>query len=174
MLRRVFAFSLILLAALSRLLPHAPNVAPITALALFSGVYLETKYAFTVPLAAMFISDLFLGFYSGMEWVYGSFLCIGFIGLWLRNHRGTGTTLGASVAGSILFFVVTNFGVWVSSQVTYTHTLSGLMECYAAGIPFFRNTLIGDLVYVGAMFGSFALARRYVPALAGDASVSRR
>ena len=174
MIRRVFAFSLILLAALSRLLPHAPNVAPITALALFSGVYLESKYAFTVPLAAMFISDLFIGFYSGMEWVYGSFLCIGFIGLWLRSHRRIGMTAGATLAGSILFFIVTNLGVWVSSQVTYPHTIAGLMDCYAAGIPFFRNTVIGDLVYVGSMFGSFALARRYVPALAGDANASQR
>jgi len=174
MIRRIFAFSLILLAVLSRLLPHAPNVAPITALALFSGVYLESKYAFTVPLAAMFISDLFIGFYHGMEWVYGSFLCIGFIGLWLRKHPGAVTTAGASVAGSILFFVVTNFGVWASSQVTYPYTFAGLMQCYAAAIPFFRNTLIGDLAYVSAMFGAFALARRYVPALAEEARDPRR
>jgi hypothetical protein len=165
MIRRIVIVSLILLAALSRLVPHLPNVSPITALALFGGVYLDKKYAFLIPMAALLISDYFLGFYTGLEWVYGSFLAIGCIGLWLRKHEGVLPTFGASLAGSLLFFLVTNFGVWFSSQVTYPHTLEGLGMCYTAAIPFFRNTLIGDLVYVGSMFGLFELVRRYLPAL---------
>lgn len=165
MIRHIFTFSLILLAALSRLLPHAPNVAPITALALFSGVYLDKKHAFIIPIAALLISDIFLGFYSGLEWVYGSFLAIGFIGLWLRSHPGVLPTMAATLAGSVLFFIVTNFGVWIASPGLYPHTLEGLGLCYTAAIPFFRNTLLGDAAYVASMFGLFELVRRYIPAL---------
>ena len=165
MIRYVFTFALIGLAALSRLLPHPPNFVPITALALFGGVYLDKKHTFIVPIAAMLISDYFIGFWSGMVWVYASFVAIGFIGLWLRDHRGIATTVASTLAGSVLFFVVTNFGVWLSSQVTYPPTVTGLIECYVAAIPFFRNTLLGDAVYVGAMFGLYELAKLLVPSL---------
>ncbi|MFI5252301.1 MAG: DUF6580 family putative transport protein [Bacteroidota bacterium] len=165
MARLFFTFFLILFAALSRLLPHPANVAPITALALFGGVYLDKKHTFIVPIVAMLISDYFIGFYSRWMWVYGSFIAIGFIGLWLRSHKEIIPIIGASMAGSLLFFVVTNFGVWVSSQVTYTHDFAGLISCYVAAIPFFRNTLAGDLVYVGGLFGIYELARKYVPAM---------
>ncbi len=165
MTRYIFTFVLILLAALSRLLPHPPNFAPITAIALFGAVYLDKKHTFIVPLAAMLISDYFIGFYSGWMWVYASFIAIGFIGLWLRNHRRIAQTIGATLAGSILFFIVTNFGVWVSSQVTYSKTVTGLIECYIAAIPFFRNTLLGDAVYVGAMFGVYEFAKKFLPSL---------
>lgn len=173
MINSLVTFALILAAALSRMLPHPPNVAAITAIALFGGVYLDKKHTFIVPLAAMLVSDFFIGFYRGMEWVYGSFVAIGFIGLWLRTHRGVLPTIGASVAGSVLFFIVTNFGVWISSQVTYPHSLAGLFQCYIAAIPFFRNTLLGDLAYVGAIFGLFELARRYWPALRSQSGPSR-
>ena len=165
MTRYIFSFSLVVFAVLSRLLPHPPNIAPITALALFGGVYLDKKQTFIVPLIAMLVSDYFIGFYSGMVWIYASFVAIGFIGLWLRNHHNVTTTIGATLAGSVLFFVVTNFGVWISSQVTYHHTVNGLIECYVAAIPFFRNTLIGDVVYVGAMFGLYETAKRMIPSL---------
>jgi len=165
MTRYMFSISLIVFAVLSRLLPHPPNVAPITALALFGGVILDKKQTFIIPLAALLISDYFLGFYSGMLWVYGSFVAIGVIGLWLRKHYSIASTFGASLAGSIFFFIVTNFGVWVMSQGMYPHTAAGLVECYLAAIPFFRNTLFGDLAYVGVMFGAFELAKRYIPSM---------
>jgi hypothetical protein len=164
-MRYVVPSLLILLAALSRLIPHAPNVAPITAIALFSAVYLDRKQAFLIPVASLLISDFFIGFYSGMAWVYGSFIAIAAIGLWLRKHPGIVTTAGASLAGSVLFYAVTNFGVWLSSQLTYAHTLQGLAACYIAAIPFFRNTILGDAGYVAVMFGSFEILRRYIPAL---------
>jgi hypothetical protein len=163
-MRYFVAFSLILMAALSRLLPHTPNVVPITALALFSGVYLQKKYAVLVPMAAMLVSDWFLGFSWGTPWVYASFIAIGLIGLWLRKHRGIAQTAGASLIGSVLFYAVTNLGVWVSSGM-YPHSMAGLAECYVAAIPFFRNTVLGDLAYVGAMFTLFSLAKRLIPAM---------
>lgn len=173
MMRYFVAFSLILMAALSRLLPHPPNVVPITALALFSGVYLQKKYAVAVPLAAMLVSDYFLGFSWGTPWVYGSFIVIGLGGLWLRNHRGVAQTIGASLLGSVLFYIITNFGVWVSSGM-YPPSASGLAECYVAAIPFFRNTVLGDLVYVGAMFSLFSLAERMIPSMAAGLSRTER
>ncbi len=165
MARNIFTFSLILAAALSRLLPHPLNFAPISALALFGGVYLDKKHTFIVPLAAMLVSDYFLGFYSGMVWVYGSFALIGCIGLWLRNHRGVGTTAAATLTSSIVFFIVTNFGVWISRQVSYTNDLAGLLLCYEAAIPFFKNTLLGDAAYVTAMFGAYELMKKAYPSL---------
>jgi len=168
MARHLFTFSLILLAALSRLLPHPMNFAPISALALFGGVYLDKKHTFIVPLAAMLVSDYFLGFYPAMLWVYGSFVLVGFIGLWLRTHRGVGTTALATLAGSIVFFIVTNLGVWISRQVSYAHDVAGLIQCYAAAIPFFRNTLLGDVAYVTAMFVIYEVCTRYIPALAPE------
>jgi hypothetical protein len=165
MARYAFTFFLILFAALSRLLPHPMNFAPITALALFGGVYLDKKHTFIVPIAAMLISDYFIGFYSGMTWVYSSFVAIGCIGLWLRNHRGIGTTIAATFAGSILFFIVTNFGVWMASQVSYPHTVAGLVQCYVAAIPFFRNSLFGDFFYVGVMFGVYEMVKKILPSL---------
>ncbi len=168
MAKNLFAFSLILLAALSRLLPHPANVAPITALALFGGVYLDRKFAFFVPLLAMVMSDYLIGFHSVIFWVYGSIVAIALLGLWLRKHKTVLSILGATIAGSILFFVVTNFGVWASAQVSYPHTMAGLAQCYVAAIPFFRNTLLGDLAYVGMLFGVFELVRRLIPSLGSE------
>jgi uncharacterized membrane protein len=145
---------IIIFAVVMRLLPHPPNVAPIAAMALFGGVYLNKKYALIVPLIAMFISDIFLGFYPEIIFVYSSFFLIGLIGLWLRNHKTFQNVIFASFISSILFFLITNFGVWLIGTM-YDKSLSGLYEAYLMGLPFFRNTLIGDLGYVGLFFGSY-------------------
>ena len=165
-----FASVLIAIAVISRVLPHLPNMTPITALALFGGSYLGRRWSLIVPLLALLISDYFIGFYSGMLWVYGSFIAIGCIGIWLRDHRTIGMTVAATLAGSILFFIVTNFGVWISSEVFYPHTVSGLLTCYAAAIPFFRNTVIGDFLYVTILFGLFETGVKVIPALRSEIS----
>jgi hypothetical protein len=149
------AFLLVVAAAFSRLLPHPANFTAIAAIALFGGVYLEKRFAFVVPILAMLISDYFIGFYSGMYWVYGSFVLIGLIGLWLKNHKKPLYILGGTFAGSILFFVITNFGVWMTPGSIYAPTWAGLVECYVAAIPFFRNTVGGDFFFVAVMFGSY-------------------
>lgn len=159
---------LILFAAFSRLLPHPMNFAPITAIALFAGVYMEKKYAFIVPLAALILSDAILGFYSYIYWVYGTFLLVALIGIWLKSrieNAGTGKraayVFGTTMVSSIIFFIVTNFGVWTSGMY-YEMNFSGLAQCYTMAIPFFRNSIAGDLVYVTAMFGVYELAARFV------------
>ena len=166
MINLITAVLLILFAAFSRLLPHPMNFAPITAIALFSGVYLNKKYAFIIPIAALLISDAIIGFYNGIEWIYGSFLLIGLIGLWLKSRvkdagagKKTAYIASTSIVSSMLFFIITNFGLWTSGFL-YERTFSGLVQCYTMAIPFFRNTLAGDLVYVAVMFGVYELVTR--------------
>lgn len=152
---------MILAAALCRLLPHPPNFAPIGALALFGGAqFADRRLAFLVPFAAILLSDLVIGFYSHMEWVYGSFALITCIGLWLRSHRTTWRIAGASLTASMLFFLITNFGVWANSTTTYAKGLSGLVACYIAAIPFFGNTVLGDGFYCLVLFGGLALLEK--------------
>jgi hypothetical protein len=154
----VLAAFLILAAAFSRLLPHPVNVAPIAAMALAGGVYLDKRFALLVPLIALVLSDLVIGLYPILLFVYGSFLLIGLLGLWLKSHKKPLPVFGAALLSSILFFVITNFGVWIIGPETYPRTLPGLVECYTAAIPFFKNTVAGDLVYTGVLFGMFELA----------------
>jgi len=153
----ILAGLMILAAAFSRLLPHPANVAPITAMALAGGVYLDKRFALVIPLAALLITDWFIGYYPILFFVYGSFIAIGLIGLWLKSHKRPFPVLGATLFSSLLFFVVTNFGVWIMGPEMYPKTWGGLVECFVAAIPFFRNTVLGDLVYTGVLFGIFEL-----------------
>lgn len=149
----------ILAAVILRLVPHLPNFAPIGAMALFGGTYLNKKYALIVPLAAMLVSDYFIGFYNHwiMFSVYGSFLIIGLFGLWLKKHKNLPNIFGVSLIGSIIFFLTTNFAVWAVPHSMYSHNLQGLLQSYIMGLPFFRNTILGDLFYAGLMFGLYEI-----------------
>jgi hypothetical protein len=152
-------FAIIAFAVILRLVPHPANVAPIAAMGLFGGVYLNKKYALLVPFLALFISDIFLGFSASMPYVYGSFLLTGLLGILLRNHKSVKNVILASVCSSILFFLITNFGFWLVNDL-YPKTISGQLEAYIIALPFFRNTLLGDLLYVGLFFGGYELAKR--------------
>ena len=146
----------ILIGVFARILPHPANFAPIAAMALFSGTYMSKKQAMVIPLAAMVISDLFIGFDSlPMRLsVYGSFLIMILIGFWLKKHKNIKTVVVATLFSSVLFFVITNFSVWVFGTM-YPKTVSGLAECYLLAIPFFRNTILGDTIYSGLFFGGY-------------------
>ncbi len=164
----IIAVVLILFAAFSRLLPHPMNFAPITAIALFAGVYFNKKYAIIIPIAALILSDAFIGFYPYVLWVYGTMAVIAFVGMWLKKRvessgaaKKTGYIFGTTLAASVIFFVITNFGVWTSGMF-YEMSIRGLIQCYTMAIPFFRNSLGGDLFYVAAMFGIYELAIRFV------------
>lgn len=142
-------------------LPHLPNFTPVAAIALFSGFYLNKRYSILVAVGAMIISDAIIGFYNPyvMGAVYGSFILTGILGIWLRNHRQVGNLVIAALLSSITFYLVTNFAVWAfpGSFVMYPKTLQGLLDCYIMGLPFFRNTVLGDLAYVTAIFGLYEL-----------------
>src|SRR3954447_25956094 len=163
--RLLALLSAIVTAAALRLVPHPPNFTPIDAMALFSGAYLGRRgLAFVAPLGALFVSDLVLGFYHGMTTVYFSVVLIVLIG-WLLSTRRSFWPVGtAALASSVLFYTVTNFGMWLSSGI-YPHTLAGLEACYVAAIPFFQNTVAGDLVYSALLFGGFAVLTHAIPSL---------
>ena len=151
---------IILAAATSRILPHPDNVAPIAAIALFAGAHFERKWqAFALPIAAMLASDSIIGFYDAMWVTYIGFAAVVCIGFLLRQNKSFLRVLGATIGGSVAFFLISNFALWAHHDL-YPHTLEGVMESYAMALPFFRNSLIGDLFYTGLLFGGFALAER--------------
>lgn len=152
-------------AAFVRLIPHPPNFAPIAAMALFGGAYFTKKsFAFIIPLAAMFITDAIIGFYSTAWLTYISFALIVVLGIVMLKKVSVKKVVLASIASSISFFLITNFGVWALGTL-YPKTPAGLMESYIAAIPFFQNSLIGDLFFAGVMFGVYELIKYKVPAL---------
>ena len=165
--RLIALLSAIAAAAALRLVPHPPNFSPIGAIALFSGAYLGRRgLAFVAPLAALFLSDLVLGFYHGMGTVYFSVALIVVLGA-VALRRTSAPRVGiAAVTSSVLFFVITNFGMWLFSGF-YPHSFAGLETCFIAAIPFFQNTLAGDLFYAALLFGGFAVAERLIPQIRG-------
>lgn len=156
---------LIAFAAGMRLLPHPPNVAAVAPVALFAGWFFTSRrLAAAAPLGAMLVSDGFIGGYHPgvMLAVYASLVAPVFF----RRLMGDGSNLrrlfgGAAVgalAGSVLFFIVTNLAVWTFSG-WYARSWAGLVECYAAALPFFRYTAGGDLAYALTLFGGYAAIR---------------
>ena len=170
--------AMIVAAALSRLLPHPPNFSPLEAIALFGGAYFASRaWAVLVPMAAMLLSDVALAALNGGTYSLGSYFastsfwlvygCIALstvLGFGLRGKVGGARVLGYSLLGSLLFFLVTNFGAWLGSPM-YPQSGAGLAAAYTAGIPFFKWTVLGTLSYSALLFGGFALLRRQVPAL---------
>lgn len=166
---------LVLLAALSRLIPHMPNFSPLAAISLFGAAYFKkTWQAFLIPIAATWLSDLlinnvvyaayfpsFTWLYPGFYWQYGSYLLIALSGLLMLKKVNITRVVGAGLMATAIFFLVTNFAVWLGSK-TYSQNRAGLISCYVAGIPFIKGTLLGNLVYSGALFGTFAwMQQRY-------------
>ena len=165
MTRLIALVTAIAAAAALRLIPHPPNFSPIDAMALFSGAYLARRWAsFVAPFAALLLSDAVLGFYHGMATVYAAVALIVMIGWWVSSRRTPIRIAVAAVTSSVLFFVITNFGMWLFSGF-YPLTTAGLAACYTAAIPFFQNTVAGDLFYAALLFGGFALAEHFVPRL---------
>lgn len=131
------------------------NFSPIAAMALFGSANFKNRYfGILAPLAVLFISDYFIGFHKMMLFTYGSFLLIALLGSGLlRDKISVKNVIGASLLSSIIFFVVSNFGVWFMGG--YTQNFAGLTECYIAAIPFIKNTIAGDLFYSTILFAAF-------------------
>ncbi|MBI4947608.1 MAG: hypothetical protein HY840_14555 [Bacteroidetes bacterium] len=177
--RFLFITATIILAAISRVLPHPPNFTPIGAMALFGGAcFVNKKITFIIPLLAMFISDCILeliagiGFHDTIIYVYASFALITLIGINIRNNAKANNIILASLISSVLFFAITNFGVWAATGFAFG--MKGLLNTYIIAIPFygntpfgsfFVNTVIGDIFYCGILFGSLYLAKIKFPAL---------
>lgn len=151
---------LILLAVASRLLPHPPNFAPVAAIGLFAGAMFDRRAAWLVPFAALLLSDAVLGFYHpvSMFWNYAGFAACLLLGSsLLAPARTLPRFAAATLTSSVVFFALSNFGMWASGY--YPRTFAGLVECYVAALPFFRNTLASDVLYTAALFGGWAVLR---------------
>lgn len=168
--RFIFVTSAIVVAAISRLFPHIPNFTPLAAMALFGGAYFSDKrFAIIVPLLAMFLSDVALelttgwGFHNTMFYVYAAFVLTSIIGIYVGRKTSVISVTAGSLASSVLFFIITNFGVWAATG--FEAGVSGLNTVYVLGIPFFAPTLLGDLFYNTLLFGTFYLAQVKFPVL---------
>ncbi|MEM6317977.1 MAG: DUF6580 family putative transport protein [Bacteroidota bacterium] len=167
----------VLLAALSRLLPHPPNFTPIGGMALFGAAYFAKRHlAVIIPLLALWISDLILNnvvyaaYFEGFSWigvpvVYLSIIVIALMGTKVLQQIKVSNLLVASLLASTLFFLITNLGSWWVNPA-YTKDFVGVMTAYTAGIPFFLNTLAGDLFFTAALFGGYELVKMRFPAMA--------
>lgn len=173
--RFIVVLTVILAAAFMRLLPHWPNFTPVAAMALFAGTYLDKKqYAFAIPIATMFLSDIVLGLHANMPAVYISFAITVLIGMLIRKRVSVGSVMLASFSSAVIFFLITNFSAWLASPF-YPQTFPGLIECYFAGLVFFRDTvngfsfflndLLGTTFFCAVFYGAFYLAQMRFPVL---------
>lgn len=170
--------TLIVVAAALRIVPHLPNFTPIAGLALMGGAYFARPVfqgfwgrlglAILVPLAALFLSDLALGFHSQAPSVYASFMLVALLGFCALEKRTPGRIAGAAVSGSMIFFLITNLTVWAEGEL-YPRDFQGLADCYVLALPFLRNSLAGDLFYAAVLFGLWAWLERLAPAAAKEA-----
>lgn len=169
--RNLLIVAMILFAALIRIIPHPWNLAPVGAMALFSGAFVRNRaMAVVLPLLGLLAGDLFIGFHILMPVVYASFLVSIAIGRMLRERRTVSRISAVVLLGAIQFFLITNFGVWMILK-TYPRTFSGLVACYVAGLPYFWNTLAGDAFFSAVFFGALYLGERaYAGALEHSAA----
>ena len=155
----MLAFGLLIFGVAMRLLVHPANFTPVLALVLFGGVYLDKKYAMFFPIFLMMATDVMLGTHSVMFFTWGSLFLISAVGLWLRNKKSAKNVVASSLVSAFAFFVITNFGVWLSGY--YPLTLKGLSTCFMLAIPFFRATLLSTVGYSIVFFGVYeVLAKR--------------
>jgi hypothetical protein len=176
--RFAFITGMILLAAFSRMIPHMQNFSPLGAIGLFGAAHFSKKWqAFFVPLAATWLSDLFINnvlygqfnshfvwFYGGFYWQYGSYLLITLIAILIFKKVNTQRVIIGALTSTAIFFFITNAGCWLHNPI-YPQNFGGLMSCYAVGIPFLKGTLLGDLFFSAILFGSFYFAERKLPTL---------
>jgi hypothetical protein len=144
-----------------RILPSPANFAPIAAIAIFGAAILPLNWALGLPLVAMIVSDMFIGMHSLVYLTWGSYLLIALMASQYLKKINLGRILATSMSASLLFYIITNFGVWAEGRL-YPLTTEGLFSSYYNAIPFFRNTVLSDLVFNAVLFGSYYLACNFV------------
>ncbi len=175
--KNLVLIAIIILASLSRLIPHVPNFSPLGAISLFGAAFFKQKWkAFLIPIVSTWCSDLlinniyyaeyhssFIWFYSGYQWQILSYGAIILFGLNLFKTKITFFRLGFGALGSgIIFFVISNFGVWLNGLM-YSKDLIGLFNCYVAGVPFLKGTFLGNFFYVPTIFGTYLIIQKLFP-----------
>jgi hypothetical protein len=147
---------LVILAVFSRLIPHPWNLTAVGSVAIFAGAYLRPRFlAFVIPVLAFFLSDLILGLHDTVFFTYGAILICAGLGLRFLKNPSAGSVVTLSLISSLVFFAVSNFGVWWAQDI-YPHNAQGLLTCFIMGLPFFRGQILGDLLYSGVLFGAYA------------------
>ena len=143
----IFPIGLILLLAFSRLIPHPPNFTPIVAVAIMSGYFFTNiRLSFIVLLISMLLADVFVGFYNNMFFVYASLFIITLTFFKVSNRINFKSLFIYGFVGSLVFYIVSNFGVWIVGDL-YEKNLNGLITCYYLAIPFFKNTILSTLIF---------------------------
>jgi hypothetical protein len=173
----VWIAGILLAAVISRLIPHAENFAPFTAIAIFAGArFASRRFAILVPLVALLLKDVVLevmyrnglndswGFYRGMWVVYGSLTLVALLGRLAQGSRSPLIIAGTTLSGSCIFFLITNFVWWYGGEL-YPLTWEGFVTCYVNALPFFRNALAGDFIYATALFGAWAFVEARFPSM---------
>ena len=170
--RKRILIVLAIIAALGviRLLPHPPNFTPLGAIAIFAGVHLGRKmWAYLIPALILLLTDLVAGpvFYEGFLWVYLAYIPLVLIGRGISTNRNPISIGFGALSGAIIFFLISNFGVWVHSAL-YPKTLEGLGACYAMGLPFLRNDILGTIAFCAVAFAVYDFIRNRVPEIELD------
>jgi hypothetical protein len=161
----IFLVAIMAFGLLLRLIPHLPNFSPVLGVALFAGVYFKNKwFAPIIPLGILLATDVYLGFYSEIAFVYIPFLITVVLGFALRKRLNPFTLFGFSILSSVMFFIISNLGTFLLANI-YPQTVAGLTECYTLAIPFFRNAILGDLFFTFAIFGFYELVKYGLPKL---------
>ena len=156
------ALVLIIILAFSRIIPHPPNFTPILGMAVFAGAIFDKKvYSFLILLLAMTLSDLFLGFHGSMFIIYFAICLNVVIGIYLIHKISYFKIFTSLSAGSLVFFIITNFAVWLSSGM-YPYSLEGLLACYTMALPFLQNTIISTVLYGVGVFFIFEQSNKYL------------
>lgn len=156
---------LIVIGVFSRLAPHPANVTAVGALAVFSGSRYGTAKALGITVATMLLTDAVLGFHAVMWATYGSFALSVLLANFFLRKQSVIRIVGVTLTSSVLFYLITNFAVWVIPGSMYPKTLAGMLESYIMALPFFRNSLLGDFSYAAIFFGSYALMKALRPRL---------
>lgn len=161
------ALTLVAFGVILRVMPHPWNFAPIGAIALFAGAHFERRaFGVLIPLAAMFLGDLFVGLNFLTPAIYATYALIAAVGMLLRERRASAAAVGGGVLlSSVLFFLLSNVAMWALGT-TYAKTAAGLVTCYVAAIPYFGNTIVSDALFTAILFGAFAAVERRVPRFA--------
>ncbi|MCF7887208.1 MAG: hypothetical protein K9L71_02195 [Candidatus Omnitrophica bacterium] len=155
-----FVILFVFIGIFARFVPHFPNFTPIAAVALFSGVYFKKKYGWLLPLGIFIGSDLIVGLHQTVIFTWGTIVLIYFLGKALQNRKTITNTAIFTLASSFIFFLTTNFGVWLMGW--YPPTLAGLTSCYINALPFFRMSLMANFAYGLVFFGAYEyLAKKH-------------
>ena len=153
------SYLVVLVAVLTRFLPHVPNLSPVFAALLFGGAHLKRRDSIWYPVALLAASDVLLttlvyhmrlGWWQSITWL--AFAVVALIGCWIRKRQTVARIGCATLAGPTAFFVISNFGVWLAGHL-YPATWDGLVTCYVAALPFYRNSLLSTVLYAALLFG---------------------